>query len=113
MSTIKTTSNIEHTVCDRTVCEAVGVSEYVYVNVDAWVEITVNGRPLTVNFQNGHDYKANNYDCPSNQFIVGSTTDVFVSKLDRLSDDADQDDIDDYEIEVDEFGHKFVVRPSK
>lgn len=151
MSTIKTTSNIEHTVCDRTVCEAVGVSEYVYVNVDAWVEITVNGRPLTVNFQNGHSFKGNNYSCPSNKFIVSDNSDNFLSKLDRLSDDADQDeidemieasggvltsadelwalklwlsentpslsdfdlsdDIDDYEVEVDEFGHKFVVQP--
>lgn len=145
---IKAVSTMQHNVTDRTICEAAGVNEYVYVSTDAWVSITVNGRPLIVTFQNGHSFKANDYDCPSNTFIVGDNSN-FLSKLDRLSDDADQDeiaeviemsagvlttedemwalklwctentpslsdfglsdDIDDYEVEADEFNNKFIV----
>ena len=146
---IKAISAMQHNVIARTICEAAGVSEYVFVNADAQIDITVNGRPLTVTFQNGHSFKANDYDCPSNLFIVGDNSNNFLSKLDRLSDDADQDeiaeviemsggvlttesevwalkswcteitpslsdfglsdDIDDYDVEVDEFGGKFVT----
>lgn len=145
---IKAISAMQHTVTSFTVRKAAGVSEYVYANADAQVDVTVNGRPLTVIFQNGHSFKANDYACPSNTFIVGDNSNDFLSKLDRLSDDADQDDIeeviemsggvlttegevwalkswcnentpsledldlsddiDDYDVEVDEFGSKFV-----
>ena len=146
---IKAIAAMQHTVTSFTVCEAAGVSEYVYINADAQIDITVNDRPLTVTFQNGHSFKANDYNFPSNLFVVGDNSNDFLSKLDRLSDDADQDDIeeviemsggvlttedemwalkswctentpslsdfdlsddiDDYEIEVDEFNNKFVV----
>lgn len=146
---IKAISAMQHVANSFIVCESAAVSEYVYVNADAQIDITVNDRPLTVTFQNGHSFKANDYDCPSNLFIVGDNSNSFLSKLDRLSDDADQDeiaeviemsggvlttegevwalkswcnestpsledfdlsdDIDDYDVEVDEFGGKFVT----
>lgn len=142
------TGDFEHNVTGYTVCEGAGIYEYVFVNVDAWVDVSVNGRTLTVNFQNGHSYKGGNYSCPSNAFVVSDNSNDFLSLLDRLDDDADQgeidamiefsggvltnaqevwalklwlsentptlsdfglsSDIDDYEVETDEYGYKFV-----
>lgn len=73
-------------------CYGAGIANYIFANADVGASVEFCGEEYFFSYQNGHSYKANNYSCPSNMFVVYQD-DGFIEQVSRLTEGSDDDDI--------------------
>jgi hypothetical protein len=85
-------------VSEYKLCSGAGVGEYVFVNAQVIISFEMNGKQESIVYQNGHGYRGNDYNCPSNLFQVYHNNGDWLQKIENLDfdlDDEDQDDLQD------------------
>lgn len=76
----------------RQLCWGAGIESYIFVSAEVGASVEFCGVEYSFSYQNGHSYKANNYNCPSNHFSVYQSN-GFIEQVSRLSEESDNDDI--------------------
>ena len=96
MNTIKTKVNVVISgLTDKPklqLCWGAGIESYIFVNAEVGASVEFCGIEYQFSYQNGHSYKANNYNCPSNHFSVYQAN-GFIEQVSRLYEESDSEDI--------------------
>jgi hypothetical protein len=108
MSAIKVKLD-SHEVTEYRHCNGAGVADYIFVNTDASASVEFAGQTFYFSYQNGHGFKGNDYNCPSNKFVVYQDN-GFVEAISKL---GENDDDEDYLDVLDRFDISASVKDAR
>lgn len=76
----------------RQLCWGAGIESYIFVNTNIGASVEFCGVEYFFSYQNGHSYKSQNHNCPSNRFSVYQDN-GFIEQASKLSEEFGNEEI--------------------